>query len=216
MGDYRYLSQWSEGDSIMSRKSGTRISRDARWRVPALASLTCVLVIALGLSACETLRVGSDYDHAASFADYHSFSWLPREDYGVRNPLVVERAREAIQSGLEQKGYVLAADPADANFAVDFTIGARERTDVRTYPAPYAGPWYWYGRRWWGYPYWGTGVDVQQYREGVLAVDVFDAKSHKPVWHGWARKPLTRRDMERSRQSIREAVDAVLAKFPPG
>ena len=95
-------------------------------------------------------------------------------------------------------------------------IGARERTDIHTYPAPYSGPWYWYGRRWWGYPYWGTGVDVHQYREGVLAVDAFDAKSHKPVWHGWAEKPLTHRDMEESGQSIREAADAVLAKFPPG
>lgn len=201
---------------MMSRKSGAGAWRGARSRVPGLAGILCLLAIVSGLSACETLRVGSDYDHAASFSNYHSFTWLPREDYGVRNPLVVERARDAIQSGLERKGYILASDPADADFAVDFTIGARERTSVRTYPAPYAGPWYWYGPHWWGYPYWGTGVDVQQYREGVLAVDVFDAKSHRPVWHGWATKPLTRADMERSRQSIREAVDAVLAKFPPG
>ncbi|HVS77264.1 MAG TPA: DUF4136 domain-containing protein [Steroidobacteraceae bacterium] len=181
-----------------------------------MAGITCALAVILGLSACETLRVGSDYDRAADFAGYHSFTWLPREDYGVRNPLVIERARDAIQTRLEQKGYTLASDPAAADFAVDFTIGARERTDIRTYPAPYAGPWPWYGPRWWGYPYWGTGVDVRQYREGLLAVDVFDARTHRPVWHGWARKPLTRKDMEESSRSIQEAVDAVLAKFPPG
>ena len=186
-----------------------------KGRVRALAGLAFALAVMLGLSACETLRVGSDYDRSADFGAYHSFSWLPREDYAGGNPLVIERARKAIETRLEQKGYTLVTNPEAADFAVDFTIGAHERTDIRAYPAPYGGPWYWYGPRWWGYPYWGTGIDVRQYREGALSIDVFDAKTHKPVWHGWARKDLTRRDMEDSGQSIREAVDGVLAKFPP-
>lgn len=190
-------------------------SRCAGSRARFLPSLACILAAALGVSACATLRVGSDYDRGTAFASYHSFVWLPRENYGTRNPLVVQRTREAIQSELERKGYSLASDAADAQFAVDFTIGSRERVDVSAYPAPYGGPWYWYGRGWWGYPYWGTGVDVHRYREGILAIDVFDAHTHRPVWHGWARKALTEADMERSGQAIREAVDAVLARFPP-
>ena len=195
--------------------SGSLQKGASRGRIAMLAGIACALTLVLGLAGCETLRVGSDYDRTADFASYHSFIWLPREDYGVSNPLVVERARDAIQARLEQKGYTLASDPEYADFAVDFTIGARERTDIRAYPAPYSGAWYWYGPHWWGYPYWGTGVDVYRYREGVLAIDVFDAKTHRPIWHGWAKKPLTRRDMEQSGQSIREAVDAVLARFPP-
>lgn len=191
-------------------------SHSPRSARPLWAGLVCALALTLGLAGCETLRVGSDYDRAANFSAYHSFTWLPRQDYGVSNPLIVERAREAIQADLEQKGYTLASDAQSADFAVDFTIGAHERTDIHTYPAPYSGMWYWYGPHWWGYPYWGTGIDVHRYREGVLAVDVFDARTHKPVWHGWAKKPLTREDMEQSRQSLREAADAVLAKFPPG
>ena len=200
----------------MSGKLQRRALRYRRGRDPRLFGLACALAILLGLSACETLRIGSDYDRATDFSRYHSFAWLPREDYGVRDPLIVQRARDAIQSRLEQKGYRYESDREAADFAVDFTIGAHQRTLVRSYPAPYRGPWFWYGPHWWGYPYWGTGVDVQQYREGVLAIDVFDAKTHRAVWHGWARKPLSGKDMEQSGQSIREAVDAVLAKFPPG
>ena len=193
------------------------LQRDApRGRRTFLVSVMSALGFALALSGCETLRVGSDYDRAANFANYHSFTWLPREDYGSSNPLVVERARDAIKAGLEQKGYTYTGDAAAADFAVDFTIGAHERTDIHAYPAVYAGDWYWYGPHWWGYPYWGSGLDVHQYREGVLAIDAFDAKTHRPVWHGWAKKALTRRDMEQSGQSIREAADAVLGKFPPG
>lgn len=199
----------------MGIKYKSLFPRTAYRPVLILAGLACLIPITLALNACETLRVGSDYDRTADFAGYRSFSWLPRQDYGTRNPLIVERAREAIQSELRKKGYVYSADSGPADFAVDFTIGSQERVNVSTYPPPYAGPWYWYGPRWWGYRYWGTGVDVHRYREGTLAIDMFDAKTDKPVWHGWARKPLTRTDLEHSDVSIPEAVDAVLATFPP-
>jgi hypothetical protein len=170
----------------------------------------------LVLVACAPLRVASDFDHAASFAAYHSFSWMPREHHGSANPLVVQRARDAIEADLKTKGFSEVADPAAADFVVDFTIGSRERTEVDSYPAPYASPGWWGGRGWWGYPYWGGEVDVHQYREGTLSIDVFDGHSHRPVWHGWARKELSRSDIEHSEAPIRAAVAAVLGKFPPG
>ena len=169
--------------------------------------------IALVLVACTTLRVDSDFDRSADFSAYHAFSWLPRTQYGTRNPLVAQRAREAIQSELAQKGFTYTSDAASTDVIVDFTIGARERMDISSYPAPYAGPWYG-GYPWWGYSYWGNEVDVRQYREGTLAIDVFDARTHKPVWHGWAKKELTHADLEHSEAPIRKAVQAVLEKFP--
>jgi hypothetical protein len=71
------------------------------------------------------------------------------------------------------------------------------------------------GPGWWGGPYWGNDIDVRQVREGTLSIDVFDAGSHRPVWHGWAKKELTRTDIEQSEQPIRKAVAAILEKFPP-
>jgi hypothetical protein len=87
---------------------------------------------------------------------------------------------------------------------------------VNAYPDPYLGAgWGWGRRGWWGGGYWGDNLDVRQYREGTLSIDVFDAKSHRPVWHGWAKKELNRNDIEHSEEPIRKAVAAVLAKFPP-
>jgi hypothetical protein len=169
------------------------------------------------IASCATLRVGSDYDHSASFTSYHTFAWMPphTKPYESPNPLVIQRAHDAIQDALTAKGYQLASDPAEADFVVDFTIGSRERTDIRSYPAPYAGPWFGGYGYWWGAPYWGSEVDVHRYREGTLSVDIFDGHSHRPVWHGWARKELTRADIEHSAGAIRETVDSVLAQFPP-
>lgn len=197
--------------SYMSRAVG---SEPAQWRKWALFAIVLVLPAMLALSGCETMQVGTSFDRSAQFSNFKTFSWLPREDYGVSNPLVVERAREYIERALEAKSYQYVENLSDADFAVDFTIGSHARVDVETYPVPYAGPWSWYGRRWWGYPYWGVGVEVNRYREGVLAIDVFDGQSHKPIWHGWAKQPLSEEDMN-SEKEIRKAVDAVLADFPP-
>lgn len=182
-------------------------------RIPVRA-LAFGLFVAVAVVGCATLRVGSDYDRQASFAGYHRFTWLPRE-HRTRNPLTVQRAQDAIQAELLRKGYVLASDAASADFAVDFTIGSRSRVDVHAYPAPYFGAWYVGGARWWGYPYWGSQIDVRQYREGTLSIDIFDARDHRPVWHGWAKKELSQSDLAHSETAIREAVEAILATFPP-
>lgn len=182
----------------------------------ALVRSSSLIAAVLLLTACATVRVGSDYDHTADFSRYHTFAWMPpRTDLrDTPDPLVVQRAHDAIEASLQSKGYRLVSDPAAADFVVDFTIGAHERTDITSFPEPYRGPWF--GRRaWWGAPYWGNRIDVRQYQEGTLSIDMFDGKSKRPVWHGWARKELTRSDIERSDESIRKAVDAVLAKFPP-
>ncbi|HVW70506.1 MAG TPA: DUF4136 domain-containing protein [Steroidobacteraceae bacterium] len=177
------------------------------------ARAAVLLGAVLFMTACSSLRVGSDYDNSAVFAGYHTFAWLPRRHTGTTdsttNPLVVSRARDAIQSELTRKGFVLVSDAGAADFAVNFTIGSAERVDIDSYPIEYRGPWGW------GYHYFGDGIDVKRYREGTLAIDIFDARAHRPVWHGWANKELTRYDMEHSAGPIRAAVAEVLEQFPP-
>jgi len=180
---------------------------------------TAVLAALALLAACASLQVGSDYDKTASFGSYHTFALMRREHHpnnGSTNPLVIQRAEDAIKAELSSKGYQFTPDPAAADFTVDFTIGSKERTDINSYPDPYVGMgWGWGRRGWWGGPYWGSDVDVRQYREGTLSIDVFDARSHRPVWHGWAKKELSRKYIENSEEPIRRATNAVLARFPP-
>jgi hypothetical protein len=190
---------------VLRQRIGTRYS----W-------VGLVLTFSLVTSCATQLRVGSDYDRSASFRNYHTFALMQREHRGLENPLnplVVARVADAIRADLEEKGYVQAIDPQGADVTVDFTIGARERTDITTYPEPYAG--WGRGRRGWGGQYWGDGVDVRQYQEGTLSVDVFDTRSHRPVWHGWAKKELSDDDIEHSSEPVQRAVAAVLARFPP-
>jgi hypothetical protein len=182
-------------------------------------SVLWLIATTLCLSAlvgCATMDVGSDYDRAATFTQFHTFTIMRRQHNDVQNPLVVTRAEDAIREELVRRGYQETNNPQSADFSVDFTIGSKERTDVNAYPDPYVGAgWGWGRRGWWGGGYWGDTLDVRQYREGTLSIDVFDARTHRPVWHGWAKKELNRSDIEHSEAPIRKAVNAVLAKFPP-
>lgn len=178
-------------------------------RVRSCYALVGTLAAGLLLSACATTRVGNDYDRSAHFADYHTYAWLPREHGNGRNPLAVRFAKESIDAELTQRGYSLAKDPETADFEVDVTIGAHDRIDVNSYPVGFRGPWTWGSR------YYGDQVEIRKYREGTLAVDIFDGKTHQPVWTGWASKELTSADQVRSDGPIREAAASVLAQFPP-
>ena len=158
------------------------------------------------LASCATLQVESDYDASANFSTYHTFTLMLREHKGIRNPLVATRAEQDIKQELQRRGYTLAADPASADFTVNFSIGAEDRINISSYPAAYAGP-FWGG--------WGSNLDVRQYHEGTLGIDIFDAHTHRPVWHGWAKKEVTQKDFEQPAEPINNAVSSVLAKFPP-
>lgn len=190
------------------------ITRERRmFRIGGHAS--CLVVMTLLLAACVSQRDWMDYDESAMFSGYRTFAWMPREHHASRNPLVVQRAHDAIQAVLTRKGYTETANITEADFIIDFTIGTRDRIDLQSYPRPYFVPDLTVYSEWWGNPYWGPQIDAHQYREGTLAVDVFDPVSRMPVWHGGAGRELTRSEQERSGASIRAVVEAALRSFPP-
>ncbi|MGZ5181574.1 MAG: DUF4136 domain-containing protein [Ramlibacter sp.] len=183
-----------------------------KLRVAAASVLATLVFTGCG----STPQVGSDADHGANFSGYHSFALVRRDRLAVlrpgdpmQNPLVVSRIEEEIKQDLLHKGYTLETDPAHADLVVDFTIGTHERLDIQSFPGGWGG-----GPPLAG-PRWGNDLDVHQAHEGALAIDIYDVQARRPVWHGWAQKDLTRKDIEQSSAPIHEAVASVLAKFPP-
>ncbi len=179
------------------------------WR--RVIAATIALISMTALAGCNTAHVASDYDHGAPFASYHRFTLIERPHPAAQNPIAVQRTYDAIRTELMSKGFVYVPDPAQADFAVDFTIGVSDRLDVHSYPATFGG---WVGPGF-GPGWWGDQVDVRQYHEGSLAIDVFDLRPPRPDWHGTAEKSLSLSEIEHSQAPIQEAVTAVLANFPP-
>lgn len=172
-------------------------------------------VLLLGLPGCETLTAVADHDPAFSFAGYDTFSWISEHPMvssapGV-SPFAEERIMAAITDTLRTKRIRYVTDATQADFVMAFSVGARQSVAVTssTYPVAYRGAY-----RWGGAYY--QSVDVRTYTHGRLAVDVFDVREHRPVWHGYATGNVASDDPLKRRQLIKDAVAKILESFPPG
>lgn len=190
------------------------------------ASLLIMVLASLGLAACaSTFESSYDSDPAQDFSGYKTWGWISESPMiigssdRVPNPLLQPKIMQAIEDGLTAKGYTRVDNPEAADFAVSFTVGSREEIRVDSYPSAYAG----YGMggyRGWGGAYYGYGYGtsetrVRQTTKGMLGFDVFDVKSHRPVFHAVGTKTITDSDRKQVDVTIQAAVDSVLAAFPP-
>jgi len=172
------------------------------------------------LTGCA-LQVRSDVNRAAFHpGQCRTYAWAGafRADNPmhttVANPVNESRLRAAIAAHLQTLGVQLAASNADC--LVGYGIGSTVAIDW----APYPGWGYGYGYGWgwgggWGGPYgpWGWGAPFP-YRQGIVGIDLYDAKTREALWHASVDQDLygaTGADAERK---IDAAVDALFTKFP--
>jgi hypothetical protein len=171
----------------------------------------------LALSACSTVSVNYDYDRSARLDRLETYRWAsgPRaegRDPRVDNPLMVSRIREAVERELAAKGFRKTSGTPD--FYVAHHAAIESKIDVHTFPAAYGpgfyGPHYGWGG--WG----GSYVDVYQYEEGTLILDIFEAKTKKLVWRGTGSRVVDpQAGPEKRDERVADAVRKILADFPP-
>jgi Domain of unknown function (DUF4136) len=171
------------------------------------------VVVATIVAGCSSVSAKHDFNRAVDFDDYKTFSWISAHPLVAApagtNPLLEGRIQQTARELLMAKGYRFVEDPEQADFVVGFAVGATDKVRIDSYPASYRGAWHWPG-------VYAQDVNVRQFIEGRLTVDIFDVATHQPAWHGWATKNVTPKDQSDSRPAIREALTAILANFPPG
>jgi hypothetical protein len=160
-----------------------------------------LLLSALALAGCSSLSTSFDYDTAYDFSGLKRYAWVGEED----TSLVGRRIHGAVDEVLARRGYELVQQ--DAQFLVAAHVSKRDRTQVTDWGYTYSPHGAWYG---------GGGIDVWQYEEGTLLLDAVDAKTKQMVWRGTASRILEEGWTPEEREEVvREAVEALLEKFPP-
>lgn len=175
-------------------------------------ALGAVMLTILG---CNTVRSASDYDPTAKYWSYTTFALLQRPRDTDADQTATAQIRDAIERRLQAKGFTLVSDPARAELIVDYTVGAGDRVDARTYPVAYEGGWFWSTPLRNG-PYWGSEIDRRTYRDGILSIDIFNRDTHRPIWHGWSKVEIQRLGQTGSGSDIGHVVRDVLSEYPPG
>jgi hypothetical protein len=144
---------------------------------------------------CATARVTSDWDRDANFAAYKTFAWAenPQMRALQQNSLFDKRLRAAVDRQLAAKG--LREVETGADVLVAYHAGISEKVDLQET-----------GR-------FGRNLNVRQYREGTLVLDIVDGRSKQLVWRGSAAGEMNRSDG--SAERLDKAVAKMLAEFPP-
>lgn len=172
---------------------------------------------ALGLlmSGCSSLDVQTDFNESFDFSTYQSFSFISDDplifaETAPVHPLFEERLLRATRDALELKGYQFVDDREQADFVVSFTLGALDKLQVSS-STTYRGFSPGVGRE----DRYDEEVDVRNYTEGTLGIDLFDVEMRSPVWHGWATKTISQQDRRNGESVTRDIVAAILFSFPP-
>jgi hypothetical protein len=183
-------------------------------------TIACAVVISVvcGLGACTSLRVTSDVNQPlANNVRCRSFDWAGSFHgssdalrSSVANPVNEARLRAAIQSNLSTVG--VQYTPGNAECLVGYGIG--QKNVIEGYPYGPGWGWGWgYGWRYgwaggygWDYPY--------AYTEGVIGVDLYDAKTKQALWHASVDQSLVGATGDKADQKIRNGVAAIFTKYP--
>lgn len=197
-------------------------------RVPGMnklqrhAHLLLVLLAVVGLQACAMTRVASDFRPQYDFLALHSFRMLPSpqpdEVVAQVSPLNLERIEAALQQELSGRYSLVTDSAAPADFLVQYHVLVKEKMQIMTNDFPFSrmccydrvvGPYGPYG------PY-GGSVDVNQYTEETLIVDILDGKTEKQIWRGSTRYVATvgKSPLEKT-EFLHKKVSEILSKFPP-
>ena len=177
-------------------------------KVSRLNLLPPLLLFVAGCASNPTIR--TDHDPSVNFSKYRSYSWIYSNVPQGMNPLMYQRVRASIDRSLAARGFTQAS-PGD--FAVAFTLGARDRVEVRDF-GPY-GTFYpgWGARYRYGWAPTYRAIDIRNVTDGTLAIDFYDTATKRPIWHGLASQQITSGNVDQA--MIDRAVDATLARFPP-
>ena len=167
-----------------------------------------LLLLALVVTSCSSVRVASDYDKNANFNEYKSFAFYKTGiDKAEISDLDKRRILRAIETELLAKGFTKSENP---DLLVSIFTESREKINV------YNNGWGPYGYGWgWSPWYWNNYHNVSRSTEGVLYIDLIDANKKELIWQGQGTGYLTQ-NVDKKDERIGEFVNKIMEKYPPG
>ncbi len=168
-----------------------------------------LLLFAVVLTSCSSVRVASDYDREANFSNYDTYAFFkPGIDKAEISDLDKKRILRAIETEMSKKGFTKSEDP---DLLISIFTKTNENINIYNNVYPFWG----YG---WGWNpwYWGSGFNtVSSTSEGTLYIDLIDSEGKELVWQGMGTAALAR-EVNKKQERINEIVSKIMEKYPPG
>jgi hypothetical protein len=173
----------------------------------SLSTIAASVGLILGLATISfAQQVNTDYDHSANFGQYKTYSW---ERVQTKDPLLVDRIKDAVNSTLAAKGWTLVPSGGDVEvFAIETT---QNQQALDTFYNGFGG-----GRRWGGFGggFGDSTTTVETYKLGTLVIDLFDAKTEKLIWRSSSSDTLSDK-ADKNTKNLDKGVNKMFQHFPP-
>jgi Domain of unknown function (DUF4136) len=182
----------------------TKKGTNMKMQRVTLGLMGIMLLFAGRLSAQQ---VRTDYDRNANFAQYKTFQW---ERVSTKDPLNVDRIKNAVNAALSAKGWTQVESGGDVCvMAVQMT---QDQQTLNTFYDGFGGGWRW--RRFGGGGLGEATTTTETYKVGTLVVDLFDAKTKTLIWRGSASDTLSN-NSTKNIKNLDKGVEKMFKQFPP-
>ena len=169
------------------------------------STAVCTLLFVGLLGVAFAQHVKTDFDHQANFAQYKTYSW---QQITPANSLWDARIKSAVDAQMAVKGWTQVDSGGDVAIVAIKTTQIQR--SLNTFYDGMGGGW-----RWRGFGGMGEATTTEQdYKEGTLVVDLYDAKSKQLIWRGSAEDTLSDKEAK-NEKNLDKGVAKMFKGFPP-
>src|SRR5271167_1197395 len=160
----------------------------------------CALLLCLTSTIAVGQQVSVNYDHNASFSQYHTYAWASNNANQIQNSILAQVAQQDINAALQGKGFQLVQENQNPDLLLVVSGGLKQQTS-----------WSAWGMR--GIGGGMGGITPEQNVKGTLVVDLYDANQKQLVWRGIAQDTLSNNG-NKNQQVVGKAVQKMFKQYP--
>ena len=163
-------------------------------------ALFTFLLLCLASTAMLGQQVSVNYNHNASFAQYHTYAWGSDDKNKIRNSILAQVAQQDIEAAMQQKGLQKVEESQNPDLILTANGGEHEQTSYNA----------------WGMRGIGGGmggITPQQNVEATMVVSLYDMKQKELVWRGIAENTLNTNG-NKNQEMVQKAINKMFKQWP--
>ncbi|MFZ1133746.1 MAG: DUF4136 domain-containing protein [Candidatus Korobacteraceae bacterium] len=160
----------------------------------------CAILICVASSVALAQQVSVNYDHNASFSQYHTYAWGSNNKNQIQNSILAQVAQQDIEAAMQQKGLQKVQESQNPDLVLAASGGEREQTSYNA----------------WGMRGIGGGmggISPQENVEATMVVSLYDVKQKSLVWRGIAQNTLNSNG-NKNQEMVEKAVQKMFKQWP--
>jgi hypothetical protein len=158
----------------------------------------CAAMICLVSSLALAQQVSVNYNHSASFSQYHT--WGSNNTNQIKNSILAQVAQQDINTAMQGKGLQMVQESQSPDLILVASGAEREQTS---------------------YSAWGMrgigggmgGISPEQNVEATMVVSLYDAKQQSLIWRGIAQNTLNNNG-NKNQEMVQKAVTKMFKDWP--